>query len=171
MLFERLSTPRLAQKVTLKSNWQSHQQQQLQQSVCDDVLTSTSKLVRDQTGIRDVRGHTTDDQTCTEKLVRFSVSPVDKKPQVEIDLRIEGVSQDAILQDEAKMNETNEKLEKFKMVSCAKSIRNDLSKGKMIFSEETSRAINEMGNMELIELNKPRRLFNVLLARNTYQKV
>ena len=48
----------------------------------------------------------------------------------------------------------NEKLEKFKMGSCAKSIRNDLSKGKKIFSEESSRAINEMGNMELIELRQ-----------------
>ena len=62
------------------------------------------------------------------------VSLVDKKPQFEIDLRVEGVSQDDILQDEAKMNEINEKLEKSYMGSCAKSIRNDLSKGKMIFS-------------------------------------
>ena len=52
------------------------------------------------------------------------------------------------------MNEINEKLEKFKLGSCAKSIRNDLSNGKMIFSEETSRAIHEMGNMELIELRQ-----------------
>ena len=52
------------------------------------------------------------------------------------------------------MNEINEKLEKLKMGSCAKSIRNDLSKGKMIFSEETSRAIYEMGNMELIDLKQ-----------------
>ena len=40
------------------------------------------------------------------------------------------------------------------MGSCAKSIRNDLSKGKMIFSEETSRAIYEKGNMELVELKQ-----------------
>ena len=61
--------------------------------------------------------------------------------------------QDASLQDEAKMNEINEKFEKLIMGSCAKSIRYDLSKSKMIFSEESSRAIYEMGNMELIELN------------------
>ena len=138
ILFERVSTPRPAPKVTLKSNWQSQlQQQQQQQSVCDDVSTNTRKFVTDQTGIRDVRGYTTDYRTGTRK-------------QFEIDLRVEGVSQDAILQDEAKMNEINEKLEKFKMGSCAKSIRNDLRKGKMIFSEESSRAIYEMGNMELI---------------------
>ena len=70
-----------------------------------------------------------------------------KKPQFEIDLRVEGVSQDAILQDEAKMNEINEKLEKLKIGSCTKSIRNDLSKGTMIFSEESRRAIDEMGVM------------------------
>ena len=38
--------------------------------------------------------------------------------------------------------------------SGTKSIRNDLSIGKMIFSEESSRAIHEMGNMELIELRQ-----------------
>ena len=40
------------------------------------------------------------------------------------------------------------------MRSCAKSIRNDSSKGKMIFSEESSRAIYEMRNMELTELRQ-----------------
>ena len=77
-LFERLSTPRLAPKVTLNSNWQSHQQQQHQQSICDVVSTSTRKLVHDRTGIRDVRGNMTDDQTSTRKLVQYSVSLVDK---------------------------------------------------------------------------------------------
>ena len=37
-----------------------------------------------------------------------------KKPQFEIDLRVEGESQDAILQDEEKRKEINEKLELFK---------------------------------------------------------
>ena len=40
------------------------------------------------------------------------------------------------------------------MGSSTKSIRNELSKDKMIFSEESSRAICEMGNMELIELRQ-----------------
>ena len=63
--------------------------------------------------------------------------------------------QDAILQDEAKMNEINEKLEKFhKIGSGTKSIRNDFSKDKIVFSEESSRAVTEMGNMELIELKQ-----------------
>ena len=45
------------------------------------------------------------------------------------------------LQDERKMNSTK---------SCP--FVTDVSKGKMIFSKETSRAINEMGNLEVIEL-------------------
>ena len=108
----------------------------------------------DQTGIRDVIRNTTDNQTSTRKLVRSPEKPVDKKPHFEIDLRIEELSQNAILQDETKINEINEKLEKVKMGSRAKSIRNDLSEVKMIFSEETSRSIYEMGNMEFIELKQ-----------------
>ena len=84
-MFGRLSTPRPAPKVTLKCNWHSQQQQQ-QQSLCDDVSTSTRKLVTGQSGIRDVRGNTRDSKTV-----------VDRKPQFEIYLRVEGVSQDAIL--------------------------------------------------------------------------
>ena len=40
------------------------------------------------------------------------------------------------------------------MGSCARSIRNDLSKGTMIFSEESKRANFEKGNMEVIELKQ-----------------
>ena len=69
-------------------------------------------------------------------------------------LRVEGVSREAILQNEAKMNEINDKLKKLKVGSCTKSIRNDLSKGTMIFSEEQRRAIHEIGNMELIEFKQ-----------------
>ena len=53
------------------------------------------------------------------------------------------------------MKEINEKLEKLKSRSCTKSIRDDLKKkGDMIFSEESSRAVYEMGNMELIDLRQ-----------------
>ena len=62
--------------------------------------------------------------------------------------------QSSISQDEATMSEINEKLENFKMGSCAKSTRNDLSAGETIFSEESSRAVYEMGNMEFIELKQ-----------------
>ena len=59
-------------------------------------------------GKRDVRGYTKDDQTRTRRFVQDFEPDVEKKPQFEIDLRVEGVSQDAILKDEAKMNEINE---------------------------------------------------------------
>ena len=99
-------------------------------SICDDVSTSARRLVRDL-------------ELAVEKKLKF-----------EIDLRVDGVSQDAILQDDEKMKEINKKLEKLKIESGTKSIRNDLSKGNMIFSEESSRAICEVGNMELIELRQ-----------------
>ena len=51
------------------------------------------------------------------------------------------------------MKEINKTLEKLKSGSCTKSIREELKKkGDMIFSEESSRVIYEMGNMELFEL-------------------
>ena len=43
-------------------------------------------------------------------------------------------------------------------------------KGNMIFSEESSRAIYEMGNMELIELRQASATSSVFLAWNTYQR-
>ena len=45
-------------------------------------------------------------------------------------------------------------LEILKMGLCAESIRNDLSEGNMIFSEESSRATYEMGTMEMIKLRQ-----------------
>ena len=145
------SQPHDQRQKTQKRNWQSQQQQQQQQSICDNV-TSIRRFAREsQSGTRDVRGYTTDDQTgtCTR-----SEPAVEQKLQFEIYLRVEGVSQDAILQDEEKMKEINKKLEKLKSGSCTKSIRNDLSKSNMIFSEELSRALHEMGNMNVIELRQ-----------------
>ena len=73
---------------------------------------------------------------------------------IKIDLPVEGVPQDAILKDEEQMKEINEKLEKLKSGSCTKSIRDDLKKSNMIFSEKPSRVMYEMGNMELFELKQ-----------------
>ena len=87
-------------------------------------------------------------------LLRNPEPPADKKPQFEIVLRIEGVSQDAILQDEEKMNQINEKLGKCKMGSSTKSIRNDLSNGKMIFSEENKSRYPRDGQHGVIELRQ-----------------
>ena len=56
----------------------------------------------------------------------------------------------AILHYEAKMQEINLQVNKVKVGSNKISIRNDLAKDGMIFSEESSRAIFDMGNVELI---------------------
>ena len=157
-MFERLSTPRPAHKVTLKSNWLVQQQQLL---ICNEVVTSTSKVVavwesqsgpRD--GTRDVRGYATGNGDSSGKLVQDSEPKVicEQKPDVDIDLRVQGVSQDATLEDEATMREINQQVTKIKAGSNKISIRNDLANDGMIFSEESSRAIYEMGNVELIEL-------------------
>ena len=70
-------------------------------------------LVREsQSGTRDVRGYTTDHQTSTRRLVRDLEPAVEKKPQFEIDLRAEGVSQDALLQDEEKMKKNSQEVGK-----------------------------------------------------------
>ena len=50
--------------------------------------------------------------------VQNSVSLVNKKSSFEIDLRVEGASQDPISQDEAKINEVNENLDMFEMIMC-----------------------------------------------------
>ena len=88
--------------------------------------------------------------------IALSGSSVEERPKFEIDLRVAGVSQDAILKDEQQMKEINNTLERLKRLksgSCTKSIRDDQKKqGDMMFSEESSRVIHEMGNMELIEL-------------------
>ena len=87
-------------------------------------------------------------------LCKIRSQRLNKKPDVDIDLRVRGVSQDAILQDETKMREINQQVNRVKAESNKISIRNDLAKDGMIFSEESSRAIYEMGNVDLIELKQ-----------------
>ena len=86
------------------------------------------------------------------KLVQDPEPKVEQTP--DFDLRIQGVSQVAILQDETKMRENNEQVNKVKAGSNKISVRNDLAKDGMIFREESSRAVHGMGNVELIELKQ-----------------
>ena len=80
------------------------------------------------------------------------------KVDVGTDLKVQEVAQNALGQDEANTQEFNwEKIGSNKI-----SIRNDLAKDKMIFSEESSRAFFEMGNVEL---------FNVHHVCTTYLRV
>ena len=105
----------------------------------------------------EIKGNTTDTQFSTSiwKQMRDTEALVDEKPEFEIDLRVEGVPQGAILKHEEQMKEISEKLKKLKFGSCTKSNRDDLKQeGNVIFIEESSRVLYEKGNMELFELKQ-----------------
>ena len=140
--FERLSTPRPAPKVTLKGNWQSKPQQQ-QQSLClclrvDQYKETCYGSNWDKRGQRPHNGWSDLYKAlCTEPWATcWQEGTIRNRSS---NRRI--ISRCLFLQDERKMNSTK---------SCP--FVTDVSKGKMIFSKETSRAINEMGNLEVIEL-------------------
>ena len=92
----------------------------------------------------------------SRKLERRDESTVEKQPQFEVDLRIEGIAQDVILKDEERMGKIQEVVGKLRNGSRTKSILKDLGKPEktMKFSEESSRIILEMGNIELYELGQ-----------------
>ena len=69
---------------------------------------------------------------------------------------MEGVHEDVVLKDEEHMKEVNEMSEKLENGSCSQSILNDVNNEEMIFSEESSRVIHEMENMEPFELRQTR---------------
>ena len=128
----------------------------------NEVVNSTSKEVakwecrsgtRD--GTRDVKG---------VEIASGNSWQVASKVDVDTDLRVQGVAQDEILQDEANMQEINQQVNRVKAGSNKISIRNDSAKEGMIFSGESSSAIYEIGSVELIELKKPRRQLCVLYA-------
>ena len=93
-LCERLSTPRPAPKIILKSAQQSQQQQQQQQ---DTSESASSRLVQ-----RQGQGTPTryPQRRSTWKQVRSTVSLAEKEePEFKVDLRIEGIAQYVILED------------------------------------------------------------------------
>ena len=83
-------------------------------TLSNDVPFGSGKPVAIETGERDVTGNTTEDpgHSSSRKLVRNSESLVTKKPHFEIDLRVEGVSRGAILQDEEQIKEISKKVGK-----------------------------------------------------------
>ena len=147
-LFERLATPRPAPKVTLKSNWLVLQQQQQQQLTLKEGVNSISKEVatwESRTLVRDDTKHATEVEQASRKLVRTA-----SKVDVGIHLSEQKVVTNALLKNEANTQE----IERVKIGSNKICIREDLAKDKMVFSEESSRAIFEMGDVELIGLKK-----------------
>ena len=143
-LFERLSTPRPAPKIVLKSDWHSQQQQPhtLEGSTSAGIgkplrflQPSTSTVVVTPASIG--------------KPLREGFEPTEEKeePEFEVDLRIEGIAQDAILKDEERMGNLKEVVGKLK-IGCQpkrKSYR---------FDKKESQKIFEQGNIELHELGQ-----------------
>ena len=70
------------------------------------------------------------------------------------------------------MKEINKKLEKLRIGSSRKSLRDDLKeKSDTIFSEESSRAIYDMGNVELIELGQASATIQCLSFLKPYRRI
>ena len=114
-MFERLATPRPAPKVTLKSNWLVQQQQQQLQLIRSEGVHSTSRdETTDATGVDMASG---------------SSWRTTSKVDVDLDLKVQEVAQNAFGQHEAKTQEIN----RVKTGSSKISIRNDLAKDQMIF--------------------------------------
>ena len=83
------------------------------------------------------------------KPLRKGSEPTDEKeePEFEVDLRIEGIAQDAILKDEERMGRIKEAVGKLKVGYQPKRESNR-------FDEEESQKIYEQGNIELHELGQ-----------------
>ena len=150
VIFEWLATPRPAPKVTLKSNWrtQQQQQQQPQQPILDKGVNSIWKqraTWESRAGVRDDTKHATEVETASKKLVQ-ATSEVDVGTHV---------SEHEVITVAFSNNEANtQDIERVKIGSNKICIREDLATDMMVFSKESSRAVFEMGNVELIELKK-----------------
>ena len=95
-LYHRLSTPRPAPKIILKDVWILKQQQQQQQ----DTLSSTGKPVAEQLqGIP--TGTPTRIPACTGKRVA-------EENAFKVDLRIQGIPQDAVREDQGRLTKIQE---------------------------------------------------------------
>ena len=95
--------------------------------------------------------HITEADQATRKLVKTT-----SDMNVDTHLCAKEVSTNALLKNEAvkeELKDTNTKaIERIKICSNKICIREDLAKEKMVFSQESSQAIFEMGNVELTEL-------------------
>ena len=104
--------------------------------------------------MQDDSKHIAESDQATRKLVHTSDMNVDAH------LSDKEVSTDALVKDEAvkeEFTETKKKAtERTKIDSNKVCIREGLAKEKMVFSQESSQPILEMGNVELIELKTSR---------------
>ena len=138
VIFERLATAKPAPKVTLKSNWLTQQQQQQpQQPTLEEGVSSSWKqhaTWERRAGVDDTKNATAVD-IVSRKLVR-DVSTVD----------VVLISVNRKSSHEANTQE----IERVKIGSNKICIHEDPAEEKMVFSNESSRAVFEMGNVELI---------------------
>ena len=127
-----------------KSAWKLKQQQQQLQ----DTVRGCGKPLAEQ-----AQGTPTDNPTprSVGKPLRGIELPVaEEEHEYEVDFRIEGIPQDAVVEDQERMTKIQEKVDKLRTGYHTKSIIEDVGKtGKSTrFSEESSRTIPELGNVE-----------------------
>ena len=139
VIFERLAAPRPAPKVTLKSYWQTqqqHQQQPQQPTLEDDVPSIWKQRAtwESRARVRDDAKHAMEAERAPRKLV---LAP-----------------SEAVTGEEAPTDTNTKEIERIKIGSNKICIREDQAKEKMVFSKETSHAISEMGNEELLVWKK-----------------
>ena len=91
------------------------------------------------------------------KQMRSAVSPVEKEePEFKANLGIEGIAPDVIPKDEERIGQIQNVVDKLRTGYHTQSIIEDLVKtGKSVkFSEESSRTVHELGNIESHELEQ-----------------
>ena len=149
VIFQRLATPRLAPKFTLKENWESQKQQHEQQPQQPIPHTDVPRLWKQKTTWETQAEVQDDSKHITETdLPEGNWMLTTSKVDWDTHLGDKKVSTNAFLHDEA----NTQAIELVKIGSNNTCIREDLAKEKMVFSHESSQAISEMGNVELSEL-------------------
>ena len=137
VFYERLSTPRPAPKVTLRSCWQVQQQQQQQQAG-----HSFGKPERDRDCANARKEIPQDDDQ-----VEITTSIFNK-----IDLRIDGIPQEAVLQDKMQMKSISETIRKLEQIKV--DLGENYNQEDYVYTKETAENIHDQGNVELVELRQ-----------------
>ena len=89
--------------------------------------------------------------------MRSTESSVEREdPEFKVDLRIQGIALDVNPEDEEEMGQIHKVGEKIRIGYCMTSIIEDLEKPEksIKFSEESSRTIHELGNIECHEMGE-----------------
>ena len=142
---------RFRPKIVLKSAWQSQQQQQQQDTSESSASGSTKKLVREEG-----QSTPTDNPRASGNRCEVLCHLLRKKSLDLVDLRIEGIAQDVTLKGGERMGQIQKVVDKFRTGYRTTSIIEDLGKTRksIKFSEESSRTIHELGNIDLHKLGQ-----------------